>query len=77
MSIDLLDSDNKHSHNPNNNTNPNDPAEIARRKRQQGIPLTPDEMQLLVKDRQRKDNHNLSKTFLTISSTTLLQSLFL
>lgn len=39
----------------------NDPAELARIKQMSGLKLTPDEVQLLVKDRQRKDNHNMSK----------------
>lgn len=38
-----------------------DPAEIARQKQIRGISLTPEEQQLLAKDRQRKDNHNMSK----------------
>lgn len=38
----------------------NDPAELARQKQIRGIPLTPEEHQLLAKDRQRKDNHNMS-----------------
>ena len=37
----------------------NDPAEQARLKQMRGIKLTPEEIQLLVKDRQRKDNHNM------------------
>lgn len=40
--------------------NANDPAEQARLKQLRGIKLTPEEVQLLVKDRQRKDNHNMS-----------------
>lgn len=28
----------------------------------QRLKLSPEEMQLLIKDRQRKDNHNMSKT---------------
>jgi len=37
----------------------NDPAEQARLKQMRGIKLTQEEIQLLVKDRQRKDNHNM------------------
>ncbi len=44
-----------------NNSNTSDPAEMARIKQLRGIKLTQDEIQLLVKDRQRKDNHNMSK----------------
>ena len=42
-------------------SSPNDLAEIARLKQARGIPLTSEEAQLLAKDRQRKDNHNMSK----------------
>jgi hypothetical protein len=38
----------------------NDPAELVRLKKMRGLPLTEDEVQLLAKDRQRKDNHNMS-----------------
>ena len=38
----------------------NDPAELARQKQMRGLTLTPEELQLLAKDRQRKDNHNMS-----------------
>lgn len=41
--------------------NKNDPAEIAKKKSLAGQKLTNEEMQLLIKDRQRKDNHNMSK----------------
>ena len=44
----------------------NDPAELARQKQLRGLTLTPEELQLLAKDRQRKDNHNMSKFFLSI-----------
>jgi hypothetical protein len=37
----------------------NDPAEQARLKQMREIKLTQEEIQLLVKDRQRKDNHNM------------------
>ena len=39
----------------------NDPAEMARQKQMRGLTLTPEELQLLAKDRQRKDNHNMSR----------------
>ena len=38
----------------------NDPAELVRQKQMRGITLTQEELQLLAKDRQRKDNHNMS-----------------
>lgn len=41
-------------------TQSNDPAEMARLKQMRGAKLTQEEIQLLVKDRQRKDNHNMS-----------------
>lgn len=50
--------------NSNNNldfeSNKTDPAEIAKKKSLAGQKLTDEEMQLLIKDRQRKDNHNMS-----------------
>ena len=46
---------------------PTDPAEIARLKQARNIKLTPEEVQLLVKDRQRKDNHNMSKKYYLIA----------
>ena len=49
------------SNGPNSVPNPADPAEIVRQKQMRGLKLTQDEIQLLVKDRQRKDNHNMSK----------------
>jgi hypothetical protein len=38
-----------------------DPAELARIKHLNGLPLTQEEVQLIMKDRQRKDNHNMSE----------------
>lgn len=46
---------------------PTDPAEIVRLKQARNIKLTPEEVQLLVKDRQRKDNHNMSKKIFYLS----------
>lgn len=37
------------------------PADVARIKQLQGLNLTSDEIKLIVKDRQKKDNHNMSK----------------
>ena len=37
------------------------PADVARIKQLQGLNLTTDEIKLIVKDRQKKDNHNMSK----------------
>lgn len=37
------------------------PADIVRIKRLKGINLTEDEIKLIVKDRQKKDNHNMSQ----------------
>ena len=42
------------------NASVNDPAELARQKQIRGLTLTSEELQLLAKDRQRKDNHNMS-----------------
>ena len=36
------------------------PTDIARLKRLKGLNLTQDEIKLIVKDRQKKDNHNMS-----------------
>lgn len=36
------------------------PTDIARLKKLKGINLTEDEIKLIVKDRQKKDNHNMS-----------------
>ena len=35
------------------------PTDIARLKKLKGINLTQDEIKLIVKDRQKKDNHNM------------------
>jgi hypothetical protein len=43
------------------NNQANDPAELVRIKHSKGLKLTSDEHQMLVKDRQRKDNHNMSE----------------
>ncbi len=40
------------------------PADIARLKQLQGLHLTDEEIKLIVKDRQKKDNHNMSKFFI-------------
>jgi hypothetical protein len=39
------------------------PADLARIKQLQGLNLTTDEIKMIVKDRQKKDNHNMSKSF--------------
>lgn len=36
------------------------PADVARLKKLQGVHLTEDEIKLIMKDRQKKDNHNMS-----------------
>ena len=36
------------------------PTDIARIKKLKGLNLTEDEIRLIVKDRQKKDNHNMS-----------------
>ena len=36
------------------------PADVARMKRLQGIQLTEDEIRLIIKDRHKKDTHNMS-----------------
>lgn len=61
---------------PSNNSvpNPADPAEIVRQKQMRGLKLTQDELQLLVKDRQRKDNHNMSKSSIALQTTTTLSA---
>ncbi len=38
------------------------PADVARMKQLHGLNLTSDEIKSIVKDRQKKDNHNMSKT---------------
>lgn len=43
------------------NTAASEQAELIRQKQLRGCTLTHEEMQLLAKDRQRKDNHNMSK----------------
>jgi hypothetical protein len=53
---DLLDYDSK-----SGNSLLNDPAELVRMKKIRGLTLTEEEIQLLAKDRQRKDNHNMSE----------------
>ena len=57
--------------NSSNNILLNDPAEIVRMKKMQGLPLTEEEVQLLIKDRQRKDNHNMSKKNFKIKNLSL------
>lgn len=58
-------SDFDHLSSPNSSlSSPTDPAEIARIKHSRNMKLTPEELQLLVKDRQRKDNHNMSNKIL-------------
>ena len=37
------------------------PSDIARLKKLQGLHLTDEEIRLIVKDRQKKDNHNMSE----------------
>lgn len=54
-------SSNQNSNNLDLEANKIDPAEIAKKKSLAGQKLTDEEMQLLIKDRQRKDNHNMSK----------------
>ena len=41
------------------------PADAVRVKKLQGLNLTEDEIRLIIKDRQKKDNHNMSKNSLT------------
>ena len=36
------------------------PSDVARLKKLQGLHLTDEEIRLIVKDRQKKDNHNMS-----------------
>ena len=43
------------------NTAASEQAELIRQKQLRGCALTQEELQLLAKDRQRKDNHNMSK----------------
>ena len=54
---DLLDYDSSKS--LNSSSLLNDPAEIVRMKKMRGVPLTDEEVQIFMKDRQRKDNHNM------------------
>jgi hypothetical protein len=54
MSKDGLDSINRHSSSC--------PTNILSAKAKIGLPLTNDEMRLVLRDRQKKDNHNMSKT---------------
>jgi len=53
MSKDSLDSMNRHSSSC--------PTNILSAKAKIGLPLTDDEMRLVLRDRQKKDNHNMSK----------------
>jgi len=53
ISKDSLDSINRHSSSCQTN--------ILSAKAKIGLPLTEDEMRLVVRDRQKKDNHNMSK----------------
>jgi hypothetical protein len=52
MSKDSLDSSNLHSSSC--------PTNILSAKAKIGLPLTEDEMRLVIRDRQKKDNHNMS-----------------
>ncbi|RNA35593.1 transcription factor EB isoform X2 [Brachionus plicatilis] len=52
-------SSNLNSTNLDFEANKPDPAEMAKKKSLAGQKLTDEEMQLLIKDRQRKDNHNM------------------
>lgn len=38
------------------------PTNVLSAKAKIGLPLTEDEMKLVIRDRQKKDNHNMSKT---------------
>ena len=38
------------------------PSDMARVKKLQGLNLTEDDIRLIVKDRQKKDNHNMSNS---------------
>jgi hypothetical protein len=53
MSKDSIDSINRHSSSC--------PTNILSAKAKIGLPLTDDEMRLVIRDRQKKDNHNMSK----------------
>ncbi len=52
LSKDGLDSSNRHSSSC--------PTNILSAKAKIGLPLTEDEMRLVLRDRQKKDNHNMS-----------------
>lgn len=52
LSKDGLDSSNRHSSSC--------PTNILSAKAKIGLPLTDDEMRLVLRDRQKKDNHNMS-----------------
>jgi hypothetical protein len=54
ISKDSLDSSSRHSSSC--------PTNILSAKAKIGLPLTDDEMRLVLRDRQKKDNHNMSKT---------------
>ncbi|RNA29900.1 transcription factor EC-like [Brachionus plicatilis] len=44
------------------------PADIARLKKLQGIHLTEDEIRILIKERQKKDNHNIMRSLESLRS---------
>jgi hypothetical protein len=52
LSKDALDSNSRHSSSC--------PTNILSAKAKIGLPLTDDEMRLVIRDRQKKDNHNMS-----------------
>ena len=43
------------------------PTNILTAKAKIGLPLTDDELRLVLRDRQKKDNHNMSKNLWTLT----------